>query len=85
MEIRWYCKVTQFSEFRTFTDRQIRGPFRKWEQRHDFESLDTHRTRLTNTITYGAASGVFGRFAENLIVGQQLDSLFEHRRHPCFA
>lgn len=80
LEIRWDARISNFQPLRTFTDSQVRGPFERWVHRHDFETTEDGRTRIVDSLEIGAPLGIFGRVAENLLVGQKIEALFEHRR-----
>ena len=80
IEIKWDSVICEFEENRIFADCQIKGPFEHWVHRHEFDALDDHRTRVTDTIEFGAPLGLFGRMAESLFIGSRLQRIFEHRK-----
>lgn len=80
IEIKWDSVICEFELNRVFCDCQVKGPFEHWVHRHEFDPLDAHRTRVTDTIEFGAPLGLFGRMAEGLFLGHHLERMFEHRK-----
>ncbi|MCB2155782.1 SRPBCC family protein [bacterium] len=80
IEVKWDSVICEFEENRAFADCQTKGPFEHWVHRHEFDALDDHRTRVTDTIEMGAPLGLFGRMAESLFVSSRLERMFEHRK-----
>ncbi len=79
-EITWDARICDFEEKVCFADKQIRGPFEHWVHRHEFRDLGDNRIEICDTIEVGAPMGIFGRFAESMILGQKIHTLFDHRR-----
>lgn len=49
--VRWLTRIEEFKPGRGFVDRQVRGPYRLWHHRHEFEdrggsTLDRDRDRV---------------------------------------
>jgi ligand-binding SRPBCC domain-containing protein len=49
LPLRWLAKIEQVSE-KGFTDRQLRGPFKTWEHRHEFAVIDEEHTQVFDKI-----------------------------------
>ncbi|MCB0046845.1 MAG: hypothetical protein KDD92_15580 [Caldilineaceae bacterium] len=49
LPIRWQARIEQVSDTQ-FTDRQVSGPFRRWEHTHRFEAVSPFRTRVQDAI-----------------------------------
>ena len=66
--VRWTVEYTDFSpphatvtgtEAR-FIDTQMKGPFKRWSQAHEFEAADDRRTRCIDVIDYAPPLGPVG-------------------------
>lgn len=72
----WRTEITAWDPPRSFTDVQVRGPYRKWVHRHDFVAEDGG-TRVDDTVTYAVPGGAL---VDRLIVRPDLDRIFGYRR-----
>ncbi|MBW7883061.1 MAG: cyclase [Caldilineaceae bacterium] len=50
LPVRWVARIEEFTE-RRFVDRQLSGPFARWEHVHAFEPLDDDRTAVIDDVT----------------------------------
>ena len=74
--VRWRTEITAWEPSRSFTDEQLRGPYRKWVHRHDFVAEDGG-TRVNDTIAYAVPGGAL---VDRLIVRPDLERIFGYRR-----
>jgi ligand-binding SRPBCC domain-containing protein len=77
--LRWVSRIEEWEEQRAFVDRQVRGPYRLWRHRHEFEprgDATVVRDRVDYTLPFGSA----GRLAHELFVRRDLDRIFDFRR-----
>lgn len=58
LPIRWHARIEAVSEA-GFIDRQLRGPFRKWEHHHRFEQVDETTTAVIDEVTAELSSNLF--------------------------
>jgi ligand-binding SRPBCC domain-containing protein len=49
LPIHWEAQIGDVSE-RGFTDRQLRGPFGRWQHRHSFEPLSSGLTEVVDQV-----------------------------------
>ena len=85
---QWVARIVEYERGRHFADVQDRGPFRRWEHRHEFEA----RTRdgrdgtvVRDVVAYEVGLGVVGELAERLFVGPQMTRTFAHRQRTLEA
>lgn len=74
--VRWRTEITAWDPSRSFTDVQLRGPYRKWVHRHDFVE-ENGGTRVDDTVIYAVPGGAL---VDRLIVRPDLDRIFGYRR-----
>jgi ligand-binding SRPBCC domain-containing protein len=77
--IPWISEVKALKEGESFVDDQISGPFKFWHHRHSFEEKDGG-TLVRDLIHYSVGFGPLGEIARQLVVKNQLEEMFEHRR-----
>ena len=74
--IGWQTEISSWQPPCSFTDRQVRGPYRLWEHLHTFAEVDGG-TLARDRVRYRA---IGGRFANWLVVENDLRRIFEYRR-----
>jgi ligand-binding SRPBCC domain-containing protein len=86
---RWVAEHTAYEEGRSFHDRQVSGPFAKWEHTHLFEPDGEGGTWLIDRVEYELPLGALGRLFGGGFVRGQMTRLFELRhsvtREACEA
>ncbi len=76
---RWLAEHRELIEGKSFTDKQIRGPFAVWRHTHLFEALDKRRSRLTDRIEYRLPlHGLLGRLPF-MNINKRLERIFSYR------
>ena len=76
--LRWLTRIEHVDAPRTFTDVQLKGPYRSWVHRHSFTQVDGG-TRIDDRIEFQLPFGPLGRVAHALVVRAQLDAIFQFR------
>ena len=76
---RWVAEHTAYDEGRMFKDRQIKGPFAKWEHTHLFEPDGEGGSWLIDRIDYELPLGALGRIFGGGFARRKLERLFEFR------
>lgn len=61
LPIRWRARIEQVTHI-SFVDRQIVGPFSRWEHRHTFAPLDAERTEVLDDLEIEISSHWFWRW-----------------------
>jgi len=79
LPIRWRTFIREYDPPFRFVDVQLRGPYARWEHRHLFLE-DAGGTWVEDRVTYRLPLGPLGRVAHAILVGRQLDAIWEYRR-----
>ncbi|MBL8823531.1 MAG: TIGR01777 family oxidoreductase [Planctomycetia bacterium] len=74
----WVAEHFNFMQDQQFCDRQLTGPFGRFEHRHLFETVSANACRLTDRIEFQAPMGVLGKLAHPMIT-RRLQSTFAYR------
>ncbi len=74
--VGWQTEISSWNPPCSFTDRQVRGPYRLWEHLHTFEVVDGG-TLAIDKVLYRPTGG---RLANWLVVEKDLRRIFEYRR-----
>jgi|GEM_PF-118904 len=74
----WRTEITEWDPPRSFADRQLRGPYRLWFHRHDFQKVPGG-TRMVDEVLWKLPLRPFGEVAAPW-VRWQLGSIFRYRR-----
>jgi ligand-binding SRPBCC domain-containing protein len=77
--VRWLTVIHQWEAGRWFADHQVRGPYRRWEHRHDFEPVDDG-TLVRDRVVYELPFGPLGALAHAAFVRRDLEKIFDYRR-----
>src|SRR5215208_6344287 len=74
----WRSRIESYDPPRSFVDRQVKGPYRRWEHRRSFTAVEGG-TRIDDEVTYELPLGPLGDIAHSLVVRDQLVEIFRHR------
>lgn len=77
--LRWDLEHRDYRYGESFTDQQLRGPFRSWRHVHRMVPNGPDRCILEDRIEYALPFGILGDLAARLIVEPRLHRLFEFR------
>lgn len=75
----WTSLITEYAPPASFTDEQVRGPYRLWHHRHAFVP-DGDGTIISDHVRYSLPFGPLGRIAQALLVKHQLLGIFRYRQ-----
>jgi uncharacterized protein len=67
LPLRWDFEHVDYQPGRSFTDRQVRGPFRSWRHVHRMIPRGGHECLLEDSIEYELPFGGLGRLFEPMI------------------
>lgn len=76
--LRWKTEITQVEYQKSFTDFQLKGPFKLWNHHHEFVSND-RGVLMKDTIDYALPLGVLGDLAHIIAVQNKLKHIFDYR------
>ncbi|MGE3957336.1 MAG: cyclase [Vicinamibacterales bacterium] len=79
LAIRWDLEHVDYQAGVSFTDRQVRGPFRSWRHVHRIIPTGASTCILEDRIDYELPFGPLGDLAAHLIVEPRLRRLFDYR------
>lgn len=79
LKFRWVAEHTEYEPGRLFADRQLRGPFARWEHRHLFLDDGQGGTLLRDEVEYEAPGGRLGRCLAPYFLDGTLHRMFEFR------
>jgi ligand-binding SRPBCC domain-containing protein len=77
--LRWVSRIEEWEEGHAFVDRQVRGPYRLWRHRHEFEPSGGG-TVVRDRVDYALPFGAAGVLAHALFVRRDLERIFDYRR-----
>ncbi|HEX3264824.1 MAG TPA: NAD-dependent epimerase/dehydratase family protein [Candidatus Limnocylindrales bacterium] len=75
----WRSRIEAYDPPHSFVDRQVKGPYRRWEHRHTFTPTSEGGTRIDDEVTYELPLGPLGNLAHVAVVRDQLLEIFRHR------
>ncbi len=74
--LRWRTEILAWEPPHRFVDSQIKGPYRRWVHEHVFEEQDGG-TLATDYVEYALPGGAF---TNALIIGRDVERIFDYRR-----
>jgi len=75
----WVTRIGEVNAPEKFTDTQLRGPYKRWEHTHIFETV-AGGVKMTDQVMYSLHLGLLGRVAHALFVKKRLQSIFDFRK-----
>ena len=76
--MKWKTRITQVDELKSFTDFQLKGPYKLWNHFHEFIPNE-NGVLVKDTVDYELPLGFLGKIAHSLFVRSKLESIFKHR------
>lgn len=79
----WIAQVVGFEWNHHFADVQKKGPFKSFYHRHEFAAVrrnGVNGTIVRDVIRYEVRFGIFGKWAQNLLLIRKLKQTFEYRQ-----
>jgi ligand-binding SRPBCC domain-containing protein len=79
LPLRWTSRIEEWEPGAAFVDRQVRGPYRLWHHRHEFEP-HPDGTAVRDRVDYAFPLGALGEAVGALVVHRDLERIFDFRR-----
>jgi ligand-binding SRPBCC domain-containing protein len=76
--LKMTSRITALEFPASFTDEQVRGPFKSFRHVHEFEATPTSRI-MSDRVEFTAPFGPLGRLAEKLVLRRYLERLIADR------
>ena len=77
--LHWQTEIVNVNKPFLFIDRQLSGPYRKWEHTHIFEPKD-NGVLMKDEVVYQLPLGILGTIAHAIVVRKKLEQIFAFRR-----
>ena len=77
--LRWVAEHTEYDPPHRFADRQVSGPFARWEHRHEFLDDGQGGTILRDSVDYDPPLGALGRLFGGGFIASKLKKMFDYR------
>lgn len=78
LPVHWQTEIATFDPENSFSDVQLKGPYRKWHHLHQFSEVPGG-TEMRDAVDYEIPFGLFGRMAHPLFVRRSLQKIFDYR------
>ncbi|HMB91355.1 MAG TPA: TIGR01777 family oxidoreductase [Rhodothermales bacterium] len=79
MRVTWIAEHHDYVEGRQFYDRQVKGPFRRWDHQHRMEPDGDATSFLTDHIEYALPLGGLGEMVAGSSVRKKVERQFAYR------
>ncbi|MBL0342217.1 MAG: SRPBCC family protein [Bacteroidetes bacterium] len=76
--LTWVTEITHVQEPHYFVDEQRFGPYALWHHKHFFKEIKGG-VEMTDHVHYALPLGILGRFANTILVENQLKQIFDFR------
>lgn len=83
--MRWVAEHTEYDPPHRFADRQVAGPFARWEHVHQFLDDGQGGTILRDEVDYEPPLGGLGRLLGDHMIRQKLEHMFAFRHETTRA
>ncbi len=79
IKVHWQTKIMQVNKPVQFMDRQLKGPYKKWEHTHTF-TQQNGGTNMHDEVRYALPFGILGEVMHSLIVRKKIEQIFAYRK-----
>ena len=80
IKINWVTEIIEWDPDRSFTDSQLKGPYRLWVHEHKISPDGKGGAVMSDKVMYGLPFGVVGHVVHKLFVKRTLLRIFQFRR-----
>lgn len=78
IDMNWRTEITNVDSNKSFTDNQVKGPYKLWNHFHEFIP-NGDGVLVKDTVDYELPLGILGNIAHSLFVRKKLDYIFDYR------
>ena len=78
--VHWQTEIIKVNKANSFTDRQLKGPYKVWEHTHTFNILN-NGILMHDVINYQLPFGFAGNIAHALLVKKKIEHIFAYRKN----
>lgn len=79
IKVHWQTMIMQVNKPFQFMDRQLKGPYKKWEHTHTFTEQNGI-TSMHDEVRYAMPLGILGQLTHALIVRKKIEEIFTYRK-----
>lgn len=76
--LKWRTLITHVDPLKSFTDYQVKGPYRYWNHLHEFIETD-QGVLMKDTVVYELPLGVVGDWVHSIYIRRKLHHIFDYR------
>ena len=80
--VNWQTMITQVNEKTSFTDIQLKGPYKSWKHSHEFIPNE-QGVLMKDTVEYELPFSIIGSIAHTLWIRKKLEQIFDYRSGAC--
>lgn len=77
--MHWQTEICKVNKPEMFTDRQLKGPYKKWEHTHTFIEKE-NGVLMKDHVKYELPFGIIGRIGHSILVRKKIENIFNYRR-----
>lgn len=77
--VHWQTVIDLVVPKHLFTDKQMKGPYTKWEHTHFFEQVEGGII-MADMVEYELPLGLMGEVAHRLLIRRKIEYIFEYRK-----
>lgn len=77
--IRWQTEIVKVDEPYSFTDRQLKGPYKLWEHTHRFFEKE-NGILMKDQVKYQLPCGIVGELTHSILVRDKIENIFVYRK-----
>ncbi|QQD15544.1 SRPBCC family protein [Sphingobacterium sp. UDSM-2020] len=75
---KWRTKITRVKHHISFTDQQLKGPYKRWNHFHEF-IVNEKGVLMKDIVHYELPYGFIGRLVHTLVIRKKLYAIFNYR------
>ena len=77
--MHWQTEIYNVKKKQTFSDRQLKGPYKVWEHTHSFTEMKGG-VMMDDVVNYQLPFWILGNIAHTLIVKNKIKNIFVYRK-----